>query len=188
MNGINQIKYLSQRDPQWAMVKMGTSQTTLGAKGCLVTDLSMLTDYFGCYQTPAQIAQNSKNFQNDNLNWIALDFPTFSFRAELNNPFETAPVDMNIVKAWIEDPSDINKADRAVILEVSNHTHWVLPLWYTATGDILAIDPWIGKTCNVFEDYHNVTNAALFVRWDKTKHGGKQAWQGQGNPQAPLYN
>ena len=188
MKVVNNIKYLSQRDPRWAMDIMGSGSLTVGRYGCTTTCISMLSDYFGCKQDPGQIAQNKRNYSGDsNISWIGLDFPNFSFRWREGSLFSNVSLDMEMIKSYMVKGT-LGNPDRAVILEVANHSHWVVGLWPLPGGDILAIDPWTGKTCNVLETYQNITGAALFVRWDKTKHGGKQAWQGQGKPQAPLYN
>jgi hypothetical protein len=181
------IEYLKQWDARWKDIKMGDSQLTLGRWGCLTTDLAVVTDSFGCKMTPAQIAQNKKNYDlGGNIKWTSLDFPTFSFRWEEGNQFTKNPnaVDKEMLKAWLTP-----NLDRACIMEVANGTHWVLGLWFNAyDNDFLAMDPMTGATCLVNKTYGAITEAALFVRWDKTKNGGKQAWQGQGKPVAPLYN
>jgi len=189
MTIINKIEYLSQRDPKWANIIMGNGSLTVGRYGCLTTCISMLTDYFGCKQTPAQIALNKSNYSGDsNISWIGLDFPTFSFRWREGNLFSDAnnKVSLDMVKSYMVKNGK-GEPDRAVLLEVANRSHWVVALWPVG-DDILAIDPWDGKTCKVFEKYHNITGAALFVRWDKNKNKGKKAWQGKGQPETPDYN
>ena len=186
MTVINNIKYLSQQDPRWSMDKIGDSTMTIWRYGCTTTCISMLTDYFGCYQTPDKIATNLKNYIGGNVWWSNLDFPTFSFRWEDGNQMTKNPkdVDLNIVKAWLAP-----NPDRACILEVANGSHWVVGLWYNDYDqDILAIDPWTGTTCYVFKTYKNITEASLFIRWDKTKHGGKKAFQWAIRPVSPLFN
>lgn len=181
MKAINEIKYLSQRDPKWSDVKLGSSNITVGRYGCTSVCLSMLSDYFDCFQDPKQIATNLRNYSGDgNINWIGLNFPSFSFRWREGNLFSNKQnLDMEMIKSYIKHP------DRAALLEVADHSHWVLALWETYDKDILAIDPWNGRTCEVFKDYKNITGASLFVKWtDKTK----KAWQGKGQPVAPKYN
>jgi hypothetical protein len=176
INDINdkyKIDYLSQRDPRWATVKIGNTDTLVGRMGCLITCLSMLTQYFNCYQLPDEIAKNVKNFTADSIAWINLNFPTFSFRWREGSLFSEEPVDMDLIKAYMKDPN------KAVVLEVANHSHWVLALWETFDQDILAIDPWTGETCEVFKKYKNITGAGLFVKGKPTS---------KMKPQAPLYN
>jgi len=184
MEIINKIEYLSQRDARWATTLMGGGNLTVGRYGCTTTCISMLTDYFKCKQSPKEIALNKNNYiKNDsNINWMTLDFPTFSFRWREGSYFSETPLDMEMIKSYMVKGTQGNP-DRAVLLEVDNHSHWLLGLWPIG-DDILAVDPWTKKTCEVLKEYKNITGAALFVRWDKTKNGGKQAWQGAKKPEA----
>jgi hypothetical protein len=186
MNAINSIKYVSQRDLKWSTIKLGTSDVTVGRMGCLVTCLSMLSDYFGCYQTPGEIAMNPSNFDGSaNVSWVGLNFPKFSFRWREGSMFsDSKKLDMEMIKSYMAKDGGGNP-DRAVVLEVANHSHWVVALWPTFDNDILVIDPWTGKTCDVLKEYKNITGAALFVRWsNKTK----KAWQNPNQPTAPNYD
>ena len=185
MNGINDIGYLSQRDAHWSEMRIGDSNETVGRKGCLITCLSMLTDYYGCYQDPGQIASNPKNFLDSSVNWTALRFPTFSFRWREGSLYGASKLDMGMIKSYMAgNPDLLERANRAVILEVGNRSHWVLALWPTFDGDFVAIDPWNGKTCEVLKTYQNITGASLFVSWNKEK----PAWQGARKPKAPKFN
>lgn len=186
MIGINKIDYLSQRDQRWANVKIGNSNTTLGRMGCTITCLSMISQFFGCYKSPNEIAKNQNNFEQDSVAWIQLNFPNFSFRWREGSPIKGDIVDMEMIKSYMAGNYDKkNTENRAVILQVANFSHWVVALWPTFDGDILAIDPWTGKTCEVLKTYGNITGAALFV---KCKPGDKPAWRGNGKPEAPDYN
>ena len=183
MNGINQIKYLSQRDAKWSTVSMGNSGVTIGRMGCLLTCISMMSDYFGCYQSPAQLATNANNFDiYGGIQWINLHFPNFGFRWREGSQMASGneKIDMAMIDDYLTEGP--RHADRAVVLNVANKSHWVLALWKTDTGDYLAIDPWTGGTCNVLETYHNINGASLFVR------GGENHWKGKQKPVVPLYN
>jgi len=178
MTVINKIEYLSQRNPKWAETIMGSGSLTVGRYGCTTTCISMLTDYFGCKQSPKQIALNKKNYSNDsNISWIGLNFPTFSFRWREGNLFSNAQnkIDIAMIKSYLAP-----NPDRAVLLEVANRSHWVVGLWWSEYDeDILAIDPWTGETCLVYKTYKNITGASLFVRGKNTKRTA---------PIAPKYN
>ncbi|MEI6529689.1 MAG: hypothetical protein WCN88_04855 [Candidatus Falkowbacteria bacterium] len=183
MDGINSIKYLSQRDEKWSTDKMGNSNITIGRYGCLLTCISMMSDYFGCYKSPKELATNPHNFDDaGGLQWINLSFPNFGFRwregSQINVPNEV--IDMKMIDSYLTEGK--NHSDRAVVLNVANKSHWVLALWKTQDGDYLAIDPWTGKTCSVLETYGNINGASLFIR------GSNNHWKGTGKPQSPLYN
>ncbi len=140
---INNINYLNQRDERWARTIIGSGNLTVGRWGCTTTCLSMLSQFFGCYQDPGQIASDKGNYDGSEVNWMKLHFPTFSFRWREGSYFGPSVIDMNMIKSYLShgDNSQTDK-DRAVILEVANRSHWVVGLWPTYDGDILCIDPW----------------------------------------------
>ena len=162
MKVLNEITYLSQRDERWSKTQINDCLSTVGRTGCTITCLSMLTDYYDCYLPPDVIAQNTKWIRGGNVWWIYLDFPTFSFRWREGNPYQSVPVDMDMIRAYMKNP------DKAVLLEVANHSHWVVACWETFDEDILVIDPWTGRSCDVLKTYGNITGAALFVKGKAT--------------------
>jgi hypothetical protein len=199
MNGINNVKYLSQRDPQWASVLLNGSDLTIGDYGCTVTCISMLSDYYGCKMTPDQIGKNPNFVRLGNVVWTGLDFPTFSFRYGDGNAINSnkSVIDNAGLNSYL---SDVNNGDRSAIIQItvtppkggSSYTHFLVGLWALPdTNDIMVIDPWDGKSKPLFLSYPyaKITEACYFTKWDKTKHNGKQAWQmGLGEPVAPLFN
>ena len=70
---------LSQRDPRWKDIKLGTGSTTIGQEGCLVTCLAMLAG-----TTPDVVNEELKRvggYQNGNLViWSALDKTNLGLR------------------------------------------------------------------------------------------------------------
>lgn len=188
---INNVNYLCQRDAKWANKMIGDSNVSIGRMGCLITCLSMASQFFGCYQSPDQIASNVKWFDTASLIWINMSFPSMSFRWREGSQIANgdAKFDLEVLKAYLAHgdnrPSDNN---RVALINVANGSHWVLGLWYNDTEkDILAIDPWTGKTCWIYQTYGNITGGALMVRWNKDEHEGKEAWQVYKQPLAPDY-
>jgi hypothetical protein len=59
---------LSQRDPKWSFKTIGKSKTTIGAMGCTITSLAMLSDWYGCFQDPSWMAKNL-SFLVDKVIW-----------------------------------------------------------------------------------------------------------------------
>ena len=149
------MKILSQRDPKWAPDKLGSSQLTLGKFGCTTTCISMLTDFFGCFQSPLQIAHNIHNYTKEGLIiWENLKFDKMKFDTRIR---------------WAPGENVINNAlrdlNQAIMLEVNNHSHWVLALRKTLIGKSwIVADPWSGDKCDVLKRYHNITGAAIFKR------------------------
>lgn len=186
---INNLNYLSQRDPRWSETIIGSGRLKVGRYGCTTTCLSMLSQFFGCYQDPGQIASDKGNYDGSEVNWMKLRFPTFSFRWREGSYFGASVIDMDMIKAYLAhgDNSQLDK-DRAVILEVADRSHWVVGLWETYDKDILCIDPWTGRTCDLFKTYRNITGASFFQRWNKKEHNNKEAWQGAMKPESPKYN
>lgn len=147
------MKYLSQRDPLWSLVKLGASSLTVGRYGCTTTCISMLSDYFGCYRNPGDLAKNAANYTPDGLvNWSKLKFQFFSFKERVFG--EQKPR----ILAAMKDPA------QAVILQVDGF-HWVVGISKALLrDDWVIIDPWDGKKKNLKSSYKAVTGAAFFSR------------------------
>ena len=64
------IEPLSQVDPRWKDVQLGTSSSTIGGYGCLITCVSMMLDYYGFDTNPdllnAELKGNA-GYSNGNL-------------------------------------------------------------------------------------------------------------------------
>ena len=64
------IEPLSQVDPRWKDVQLGTSASTIGGYGCLITCVSMMLDYYGYNTNPALLNEELKvhsGYANGNL-------------------------------------------------------------------------------------------------------------------------
>lgn len=146
------MRILSQRDPLWAQLPLGASKLTVGRFGCTTTCISMLSDYFGCFRTPAQIARVIEYYTGGGLIiWKKLGFSLMAFERRLHGRD-----DVEIHRA-LKDPK------RAVILEVNNGAHWVVALRSTLIGNsYIVADPWDGTKVDVIKRYHNITGAAYF--------------------------
>lgn len=136
------------------MLKVGTSPLTVGRWGCTITCISMLSDYFGSYKSPAELAQNANLFTSDGLViWNRLDFQNMKFVTRMYGDNEAS------IKESLRDPN------KAVLLQVDNGQHWILPTRETyVANDYLAVDPWTAKFCAAKGDYRNVTGSAHFMR------------------------
>ncbi len=148
------ITLLCQRDPRWAQVNLGASTLTVGRYGCTTTSMSMLTSYFGTIIFPDAIAKIITNYTPDGLVlWQNLSFPQMKFEKRL-----TERNDVEILKS-LQDPN------RAVILNVSHGSHWIVAIRKTLFGgDFVCADPWTGKKCNAVGSYQNIVGSAHFVR------------------------
>jgi len=147
------MKILSQRNKFWANIKLGSSNLTLGRYGCTTTCISMLSDYFGAFFNPDTLARNVKLYTSDGLIiWKNLMVANFKFERR-----EYGRNDTEIMKA-LKDPN------RAVILEVANHSHWVVCIGKTLFGNYKIADPWFGDISTMARYKNDITGAAYFQR------------------------
>lgn len=148
------FRLLSQRDPRWSSQRIGASNLTVGRFGCCLTSISMLSFYFNCFKSPLEIASNANNFTTEGLvNWNKLKFDNMKFAARIRG----TPLASTIRDA-------LKAPNKAIMLEVSNGSHWVVAVKYNWLGRLIVCDPWDGKLCDVLKVYSNITGAALFQR------------------------
>jgi len=143
----------------------------------------MLSDYFGCYQTPMGIASHAGWFTDEGkLIWINSEFPTFSFRWREGNIITNEPSrNDELIQAYLPNEGE----ERAALLAVAENSHWVLPLAYDARErDYIAIDPTDGTLIKVVEKYRAITASGHFIRWSDKPY---KAWWRKGRPLAPDY-
>lgn len=153
------MKILSQRDPKWDAVHLGTSKRDIAHYGCTTCGISMLSDYFGDYTSPDVLAKNPNHYTPAGLVlWNNFIFPHFKF--EWRGYTEAVG---RIVEA-MKNPI------RAVLLQVDYGKHWVVGIRPAGVfdighkGDYLVADPWTGKKVWAKAVWHNVTGAAYFVK------------------------
>lgn len=145
------MKILSQRDPTWSKEKLGASTLTIGRYGCTTVAMSMLTDYFGKWVSPSQIAAHRDWYTPDGLvKWAALKMPAMSFEQRL-----FGRNDAEIMES-LSDP------EKGVILQVENY-HWVLCLGKDVFGRYRIADPWFGDKALVTR-YKSITGSAHFTK------------------------
>ena len=148
--------YLSQRDPEWKGKLLGASKLTMGDYGCTTTCISMLSDYFKPWVSPAVIAANKNNYTRDGLVlWDKLELPTFKFekRLRIRNDSE--------IMASVEDPR------KAVILEVEipKGRHWLVCLGKEIFGSgYRVVDPWDARKKSTSAYGNLITGSAHFIR------------------------
>lgn len=147
---------LSQRDPRWASEKMGVSYVTVGRYGCLITCLSMVSDFFNKFKTPRNLARYLKYTGDGLVIWSSLP-SVLPFKLEK--------------RLYRRDDTEIKRSLRlpntAVVLQV-DHYHWVLACGtYRLAPWIYKIaDPWTGRTLPLakpFSSYKNITGSAHLI-------------------------
>jgi hypothetical protein len=120
---------LSQRDPRWKDIKLGTGSTTISSHGCLITCLAMLAG-----TTPDVVNEELKRvggYQNGNLViWSALDRTNLGLRfIERSRVYNNEKVSNNLPCIVEVDGSRIGAKQ-----------HFVLYI-----GNKRMIDPWFGR-------------------------------------------
>lgn len=142
---------LWQRDPLWANVKIGRSNLTISKYGCALTCVSMLSDYFGCFQRPDDIATKLDWFTPDGLIlWTKLNFSKMAF------VWRFYKLNTETVNAAVKDPN------LGCILNVDNGSHWVCVLSKIPFLNIYRVfDPWENKV-RLTSSYKNITGGAIF--------------------------
>jgi len=138
--------YLSQRDPRWSNLRLGSSGLTVGRFGCLETSLCMLASYFGKIITPDMVARRTESF--DGGGEYLWNYP-FPFTLEKRLDYRD---DKEIMKS-LKDPK------RGVVLQVDNGEHFVLALSKNWFGSYNCADPWTGKKCDAVKAWHNITGS-----------------------------
>lgn len=144
----------SQTDVRWKDVTLGKSRFTIGKVGCVTTCISMLSDYFQCFQTPDQIAQKYVQYNMDGMIlWSTLTLAHMAFEARVRSRDDQAII------AALKDPN------RAVILNVNNNAHWVVAIGKVPFfNDFFVVDSWDGKVKRACATYKNITGFTTFIR------------------------
>lgn len=127
---------LSQRDPRWADITLGTGKGTIGYYGCTITCLAMIMgltpDVVNDRMKALPLVNGSTGFANGNLVlWSRLGeaFPDFEF-----------------TRVWVYNNDDVLANVPNVLVEVpataigGTGKHWVVFI-----GNQELNDPWIGK-------------------------------------------
>jgi len=152
------MQYLSQKDPRWANVRIGRSATTVAKNGCTLTDVSMISDFFGSFIDPKTLASHRELFDGQGrMIWGNLVAIFHAFRFVWRQYGEN---DQKI-QASLTPPL------KAVILEVWNKKHWLLGVRQVSTSrgiDYLCIDPLNARQCFAKATYGNVTGSAHFEK------------------------
>lgn len=155
------ITPLSQKDPRWGSVKLGTSNTTIGGYGCLITSASMMLRHFGFDTDPGRLNDLLKangGYHDGNLFvWGALEkiFKGVTFGYRYNG-------------AYLDKIDEQLAQNKPVIINVDlNPTtsvldeHWVLIVG-KVNGSYIINDPWYGTQFK-FEDKYGAPSKGVRI-------------------------
>jgi hypothetical protein len=151
------IQVLNQWDKAWADVKIGSTNLPLKRWGCTITSLSMASQWYNEYTTPPEIAGHKDwftykvpNVEDGQIIWSKLRFKNFRF---LKRFYKFDPADLD---AALKNPRD------TVLIEINNHSHWVLGLRKLGFGLYLIADPNGGKKRIIKSS--QINGLAIFTR------------------------
>jgi GH25 family lysozyme M1 (1,4-beta-N-acetylmuramidase) len=143
------MKILSQMFSQWHDIMIGKSNETVGRKGCLITCISMITDFIGHYINPGELAQTLDFTCNALLIWSSVS------KAKLDFVYRYYSRDDAKIKKAFADP------DQFVILQVNNN-HWV---WLIGIkGGYKVADPYYGDVIYISKRRYRITGFAILEK------------------------
>lgn len=149
------IEPLAQRDPRWKNDKLGSSTSTIGSHGCVITCLAMIiTHASGKPTTPADVNNTLRNMnlyggENQNLVvWKAVPqaYPCIAFEGFTVCENDPAPTNLITYAA--------NKPDRYAIIQIDFNPsptvpgiqgHYILVTGGTNAAGYTCNDPWHGR-------------------------------------------
>lgn len=149
---------MSQNDPRWRRHRLGTSSSTIGQMGCLVTCAAMVVKYFGYDTDPGRLnqllIQNGGYWRGNLFVWGAIS--------------KIWPLKIGEWVDCLKVPAPLNKLDDAlarkepVIVWVDfnpktaiEEMHWVVIVGKRGIDDYWMIDSWDGKLLGFRERYAN---------------------------------
>jgi len=124
---------LSQRDPRWSFKTIGQSRLTIGDQGCVITDLAMLSDWYGLYRDPSWMAKRLQFTPGGLLLWQSI--------TESELPFRFVWRFYKYNEDWILPALKSNTG--ACLLQIRSN-HWVVGIRKIGSYYWVA-DPWDAK-------------------------------------------
>jgi hypothetical protein len=126
-----------QKDPRWSFKKIGSSNETVGQKGCVISSVSMSSSYYGCFKDPGYLAKYLKFTLTGLLIWQSIADVLcckFLWRGYPSN-FKQAEID-----------EALKNPNKTCLLNVQNGAHWVLGIYRVPfTTKYWVADPWTGS-------------------------------------------
>lgn len=147
---VNLPKTYSQNDPQWKNTTLGTSGT-IGDYGCLLTDIAMVSTYFGHNETPITINDKLKQnggFVNGNLYvWGGLTtiYSDIQYQGQVQTPDPLTKSQMDSIRSTIDRGFPVILQIDTIPATSQLDEHWILAIDYDG-DDFIVQDPWDGAT------------------------------------------
>lgn len=144
--------YLRQNDPKWASKPIGKTNISVGRMGCTLTSLSMLSSYYGCYKSPAELAAIPWLFTRDaKIIWANL---SKVFAGKIKWQIRRYGMNRQAITA-----SFAGGPKTSVMCEVANKSHWVVIVGVYG-NDYWCVDPIDGKRKLLLKTYGNITGSS----------------------------
>lgn len=130
------MQILCQRDARWAFKPIGESTETVGKKGCVITDISMSSSYFGYFRDPGFLAKYLKFTASGLVLWQ-------SIADILNCKFVWRGYPSNFKQTEVDEA--LKNPAKTCLLNVDGGAHWVLGIYRVPlTKKYWVADPWTG--------------------------------------------
>jgi hypothetical protein len=145
---------LKQSDPRWGALKIGNSNLTIGGYGCLITSISMLSDWYGMFRDPAWMAKYLSFTPGGLLLWQSVTASKLPLKF--------------VYRYYSRDDAKIKSIllskDGSCVLQVKYGTgyHWVVLVGYSKLYGYKIADPIDGKI--KWNPYKEITGFAEFTR------------------------
>jgi len=148
--------FLEQDDPKWADEKIGKTSFTIGAYGCLITDLSMLSYWYGEYFSPKELSEKANFTPKGWYIWRSGDsFLPFNFKYRY------------YIKDAIKIKEILFSEDNAVVVRVSAYGayHWLAVIGYDQVSkEFIGADPLTGDKVFIERKYGRINGFAELSR------------------------
>ena len=151
--------FLEQDSPLWGKVTIGNTPYELEDFGCLITDLSMLSYWYGKYLTPAQLAKKLKFNSNGEFLWNSMNGV-----CPFNFVYRYYSRDIEKIK------SILFSANNACVVRVfydkyKKSYHWLTVIGYDQkSGKIIGADPIDGQRVFIEDKYGKINGFAEVTR------------------------
>ena len=138
-----------QLDPKWKALFLGRTWLNASRWGCTTFALSVMSERFGCYRSPEDIAGNPKHYnRKGEIIWENVDFERMKFEKRIRRK-DLAAINDSIAPG------------RGVLVQV-NWTHWLLVL--RKEGErFIGFDPLGGEEIDILKKYRYITGSAHYT-------------------------
>jgi len=139
---------LCQQDSRWAGKTMGAGNWTIGRWGCLLTDVTMMYDWFFNRNAGPDWVDSQLSFTQGLLIWSSLSKIGLHLVTRTNGRNDV------VIREGLANPNE------CVMLQVNN-SHWLFLTgrWIPVFG-YNVIDPWDGRTKYTNAYGNNITGSA----------------------------